>query len=62
MKERLELGWSPQTIFEELPLAVPRSNFYRHRHRQNLMSIAPSKNIVELIHQPGECLQVDWGK
>jgi len=62
VKERLELGWSPQTIFEELPLAVPRSNFYRYLHRQNLMSASPSKNIIELIHQPGECLQVDWGK
>jgi transposase len=62
IKERLELGWSPQTIFEELPLSVPRSNFYRYLHRQNLMVVAPLKNVMELIHSPGECLQVDWGK
>ncbi len=62
MKERLELGWSPQTLFEELPLAVPRSNFYRYLHRTKLMNVALVKNIVELIHAPGECLQVDWGK
>jgi hypothetical protein len=62
VKERVEAGWSPQTIFEELPTAVPRSNFYRYLHRQKLMDQAPSRNIMELIHGPGECLQVDWGK
>ena len=62
IKERIELGWSPQTIFEELPLSVPRSNFYRYLHRQHLGESAPAKNIMELIHRPGECLQVDWGK
>lgn len=62
IKERVEAGWSPQSIFEELPKAVPRSNFYRYLHRQKLMDQAPSKNTMELIHAPGECLQVDWGK
>lgn len=62
VKERIEAGWCPQTIFEELPKAVPRANFYRYLHRQKLMDEAPSKNIMELIHAPGECLQVDWGK
>jgi transposase len=62
IKERLELSWSPQTIFEELPLSVPRSNFYRYLHRSKLMSVAPARNVMELIHEPGECLQIDWGK
>jgi len=62
MKERLELGWSPQTLFEELPVSVPRSNFYRYLHRTKLMKDAVARNTVELIHTPGECLQVDWGK
>lgn len=62
LKERIEVGWSRQTIFEELPLAVPRSNFYRYLDRQNFMKIAPARNVMELIHAPGECLQVDWGK
>lgn len=62
IKERIELGWSPQTIFEELPLSVPRSNFYRYLHRHHLSDSAPTKNIMELIHAPAECLQVDWGK
>ena len=62
IKERIELGWSPQTVFEELPLSVPRSNFYRYLHRHHLRLNARAKNIMELIHEPGECLQVDWGK
>lgn len=62
IKERIENQWSPQSIFEELPLSVPRSNFYRYIHRHKLMKLAPPRNIPELIHAPGECLQVDWGK
>lgn len=62
IKERIELGWSPQSIFEELPLTVPRSNFYRYIHRNKLMGSAPARNVMELVHAPGECLQVDWGK
>ena len=63
IKERLDLGWSPQTIFEELEVAVPRSNFYRFLKRKKLF-VGPvmSSNTIELIHAPGECLQVDWGK
>jgi transposase len=62
IKERIELGWSPQTVFEELPLSVPRSNFYRYLHRHKLRDNAPTRNVMELIHAPAECLQVDWGK
>jgi hypothetical protein len=62
IKEHFELGWSPQTVFEELPLSVPRSNFYRYLHRHNLMGSVLAKNVLEIIHAPGECLQVDWGK
>jgi len=62
IKERLEVGWSPQTVFEELPCAVPRANFYRYLHRHQLMKAAVARNVIELIHAPGECLQVDWGK
>lgn len=62
IKERIELGWSPQTVFEELPLSVPRSNFYRYLHRHHLRLNRPARNVMELIHAPAECLQVDWGK
>lgn len=62
VKERLEAGWSPQSIFEELPCAVPRSNFYRYLARHNLKRVRGPRNVLELVHEPGECLQVDWGK
>ena len=58
----LEMGWSPQSIFEELSTPVPRTNFYRYLHRQGLMEKARPKNIVEIIHSPGEALLIDWGK
>jgi transposase len=62
IKERLEVGWSRQTVFEEIGVAVARTNFYRHIDKQNFMASPVCKNVIELIHRPGECLQVDWGK
>lgn len=63
IKERIEASWSPQTIFEELSIAVPRSNFYRYLKRKGLSEVAKaSRNVAEIVHAPGECLQVDWGK
>ncbi len=62
IKERLELGWSRQTIFEEMTLAVARANFYRYVDKQKMMTGPVCKNVIELIHRPGECMQVDWGK
>jgi hypothetical protein len=60
--EKLQLSWSPQTIFEELPASIPRANFYRYLHRHNLMKRDLFKNIPEIITAPGESLQIDWGK
>lgn len=62
LKDRLEAGWSSQSVFEELPCAVPRSNFYRYLNRQNLTPGLSARNVIELVHGPGECLQIDWGK
>ena len=62
IKERIELGWTRQTIFEELSVSVPRANFYRYIDKQKMMSSLLCRNVIELIHRPGECLQVDWGK
>lgn len=62
IKERLELGWSPQTIFEELPVGAPRSNFYRYLERHHLQADRLLRSSSEIIHGPGECLQVDWAK
>lgn len=62
IKERLESEWTPQTIFEELPTPVARSNFYRFLIDYKLKKRSSSKNVLEIIHAPGECLQLDWGK
>lgn len=62
IKERLGLGWSPQTIFEEINLPIARATLYRALERKNLFVDPRVKNQMELIHGPGECLQVDWGK
>ena len=63
--ERLEAGWQPVTILEELAVNAGRSSFYRFLHRYNLVDIgenARRKIIPEIIHEPGEALIVDWGK
>lgn len=61
--ERLDIGWSPQTIFEELSKPVARATFYRYLHRHGLMQAASQQSSSEeILHIPGECLQVDWAK
>ncbi len=61
--ERLNLGWSPQTVFEEVAVSVPRASFYRYLERQHLQSDRLLRgSSPEVIHTPGECLQVDWAK
>jgi transposase len=63
ISERLNLGWSPQTIFEEIPVSIPRASFYRYLERQHLQSDHLLRgSSPEIIHAPGECLQVDWAK
>lgn len=62
IKERLSAGWSPQTIFEELPVGVPRSNFYRYLGRHELRLAPEMRHSPEIISAPGDCLQIDWGK
>lgn len=63
--ERLEIGWHPITVFEELGIAVSRSSFYRFLHRHELYELSNNfrKRVVpEIIHRPGEALILDWGK
>lgn len=62
---RLQAGWYPITIFEELPVGVGRSSFYRFLHRYNLVGLGENARrtiVEEIIHAPGEALIVDWGK
>ena len=62
IKERLGAGWCPQTVFEELPVGIPRANFYRYLGRHDLKLAPEMRHSPEIIHGPGECLQIDWGK
>ncbi|MGE3680328.1 MAG: IS21 family transposase [Bdellovibrionales bacterium] len=65
IEERLVIGWSKVTVWEELPMQVGRSSFYRFLERHKLHRIGErgtSRLTPEIVHQPGEALIVDWGK
>lgn len=66
IKERLEVGWQPVTVFEELPATlsdVSRSSFYRYLARGGLTRLGKHYRVIhEIVHEPGEALIVDWGK
>jgi hypothetical protein len=67
IEDCLKAGWRPVTIWEELGSSGTnkRSSFYRFLHRHGLYDIGRHyrKRVVpEIVHDPGECLQLDWGK
>jgi len=67
VKERMISGWSPITVFEELPCpGITRSSFYRFLVRHELHKLLKQKNLDDLsgpiVHLPGEALILDWGK
>lgn len=65
MIERLQAGWHPVTLYEEIGLHIGRSSFYRFLHRHNLHEIgakARRRVVPEIVHKPGEALILDWGK
>lgn len=65
IKDRLESGWQPVTVFEEISVKVVKSSFYRFLHRYNLYTTGEEnrrKIKNEIIYSPGEALLVDWGK
>ena len=63
IRERLLSGWKAVTVFEELPIKVPRSNFYRFlvHHRLDEVGKSMRRVVPEIVHEPGEALLVDWG-
>jgi hypothetical protein len=62
MAERLVAGWHKVTLFEELPVEVTRSSFYRFLDRHGLGEPGPAERVVpEIIHRPGEAMLLDWG-
>ena len=63
IKDRLQSGWQPVTVWEELSVKVGRSSFYRFIERQGIDRIGESfRHKPEIIHEPGEALLLDWGK
>lgn len=66
IQDRREAGWLSITIYEELPIKVERSSFYRFMIRHNLNDpgkFNSNKRVVpEIVSLPGETLQLDWGK
>ncbi len=64
IEEKVLLGWTPITIFEQLAdVKISKAGFYRFLERNKLIKSTTQKRVVpEIIHKPGECLQLDWGK
>lgn len=62
--DRLNFGWKKVTVWEELPMTIGRSSFYRFltRHRLDRLGERFARVIPEIVHKPGEALLVDWGK
>jgi len=61
--ERLEAGWHPITVFEELREQPSRASFYRFLTRHKLTEVGRRARVVpEIVHEPGEALILDWGK
>jgi len=56
-------GWHAVTVYEELPVKVARSSFYRFltRHKLNDRGRAFRRVVPEIVHLPGEALLIDWG-
>jgi hypothetical protein len=65
IEDRLRAGWHAITVFEELPISVTRSSFYRFLDRHGLGEItgatAGVRVVPEIVHTPGEALILDWG-
>ena len=61
--ERLLSGWHKISVFENLPVKVTRSSFYRFldRHQLNGIDDHSLRVIPEIVCDPGESLQIDWG-
>jgi len=62
--ERLNTGWRPITIYEELGIGVPRSSFYRFLNRHGILRLGEKlrRVVPEIVHRAGEALILDWGK
>ncbi len=65
IESKIKLEFLPVTILEELPIKIPASSFYRFLKRQGLEYKKKKQRggvIPEILTEPGEVLQLDWGK
>lgn len=64
IEERLRAGWRAVSVWEGLSPPVSRSSFYRYLVKHNIEELGSKgrKVIPEIVHEPGEALQIDWGK
>jgi transposase InsO family protein len=67
IKECLEAGWQPISVFEELGETpnLSRASFYRFLHRHGIYRLGETERrrvVPEIVSGPGEVLQIDWGK
>lgn len=66
IKDCLESGWQPISVFEELGVKpkVSRASFYRFLHRHDIHRLGERvrRVVPEIVSQPGDVLQIDWGK
>lgn len=66
IEEQLELGIHAVSLFESLQekgVAIKRSAFYRFLKKAGLNQQEDRRRVIpEIFHDPGECLQLDWGK
>ena len=62
IEEKLQGGRHKVTVFEELPVKVPRTNFYRYLDVEKLGQLRTARVVPVIIHKPGEALILDWGK
>lgn len=62
IEEKISVGWHAITIFEELPISVSRSSFYRYLEKHRLLEKKEKVSTYEIRHKPGEALILDWGK
>jgi Integrase core domain len=61
--DHLQGGWRPVTVWEEIGVSVTKSSFYRFLHRHGLFDTGRAYRVIpEIVHKPGEALQLDWGK
>ncbi len=65
IEQQLGSGMHAVSVFEFLlakKVQISRSALYRFLKKRGLLHNERRRVIPEILHDPGECLQIDWGK